>query len=71
MMAGVYYRYKDAVAPYVGVDYKNLLVGVSYDVNTSVLGSTADNINSFELTFSYIFRKEGKGIFDFIHCPRL
>ena len=72
MMAGLYYRYKDAVAPYVGVDYKNLLVGVSYDVNTSVLGSQAHNINSFELTFSYIFRKGGgKGLFDFIHCPRL
>jgi type IX secretion system PorP/SprF family membrane protein len=71
IMAGAYYRYKDAVAPYVGLDYKNLLIGVSYDVNTSALGSTARNVNSFELTFSYIFRKESKGVVDYIHCPRL
>jgi type IX secretion system PorP/SprF family membrane protein len=71
IMAGTYYRYKDAIAPYIGLDYKNLLVGISYDVNTSKLGSMVKHVNSFELTFSYVFRKESKGVFDFIHCPRL
>lgn len=71
IMAGGYYRYKDAVAPYIGVDYKNFLVGLSYDVNTSKLGATTRNVNSFELSFSYIMRKETKGLVDFIHCPRL
>ena len=71
IMAGGYYRFKDALAPYFGVDYKNLLIGVSYDLNTSILGSMAGNVNSFELTFSYIIRKEGKSTVDFIHCPRL
>jgi type IX secretion system PorP/SprF family membrane protein len=71
VMAGGYYRYKDAIAPYVGVDYKNFVVGVSYDVNTSKLGAMTRNVNSFELTFSYIMRKETRGLVDFIHCPRL
>lgn len=71
IMAGGYYRFKDAIAPYVGVDYKNFLVGLSYDVNTSKLGSMTRNVNAFELSFSYIMRKETNGIVDFIHCPRL
>jgi type IX secretion system PorP/SprF family membrane protein len=71
IMAGGYYRYKDAIAPYVGVDYKNFLVGLSYDVNTSKLGAMTRNMNSFEISFTYIMRKEIKGVVDFIHCPRL
>jgi type IX secretion system PorP/SprF family membrane protein len=71
IMAGSYYRYKDAVAPFLAVDYKNLLVGVSYDANTSKLGSMAKNINSFELSLTYTKRNGTKSIFDFIHCPRL
>jgi type IX secretion system PorP/SprF family membrane protein len=71
LMFGGYYRYKDALAPFIGVDYKNFLIGLSYDVNTSKLGAMTRNINSFELSFSYIKRKGTTSIFDFIHCPRL
>lgn len=71
VMLGLYYRYKDAIAPYLGVDYKNFLVGLSYDVNTSQLGSMAKNINSFELSFSYIMRNASKSNFEFNPCPRL
>ncbi|MGK2864641.1 MAG: PorP/SprF family type IX secretion system membrane protein [Chitinophagaceae bacterium] len=71
MMIGGYYRYKDAVAPFVGVDWRNLLIGLSYDVNTSKLGAMSRNVNSFELSLSYIKRKGTKSIFDFIRCPRL
>ena len=71
LMFGGYYRYKDALAPFIGVDYKNFLIGLSYDVNTSKLGAMTRNINSFELSLSYIKRKGTTSIFDFIHCPRL
>jgi hypothetical protein len=70
-MIGGYYRFKDAVAPFVGFDWRNFIVGLSYDVNTSKLGAMTRNVNSFELSFSYIMRKETKGLVDFIHCPRL
>lgn len=71
IMGGAYYRYKDAFAPYIGVDHKNFMVGLSYDANTSKLGSSARNVNGFELTLSYLFRKEAKATVDFLHCPRL
>jgi type IX secretion system PorP/SprF family membrane protein len=71
IMAGGYYRSKDAVAPYIGVDYKNFLVGVSYDVNTSKLGAMTRNVNSFELSFSYFMKKKTGGNADFIHSPLL
>lgn len=71
VMGGGYYRYKDAIAPYIGVDYKSFLVGLSYDVTTSQLGAMTRNVNSFELSFSYIMKKDIKGVVDFIHCPRL
>jgi type IX secretion system PorP/SprF family membrane protein len=71
VMLGIYYRYKDAIAPYMGVDYKNFLVGLSYDLNTSTLGTGIRNVNSFELSFSYIMRKAVKTNFEFNPCPRL
>lgn len=70
-MFGGYYRFNDAIAPFVGVDYRNFLIGLSYDVNASKLGNNAKNSNSFELSLSYIKRKGTKGIFDFIRCPRM
>jgi type IX secretion system PorP/SprF family membrane protein len=71
VMIGGYYRFKDAIAPFVGVDYRDFLIGVSYDANTSQLGAMSRNVNSFELSLSYIKRKGTKSIFDFIRCPRL
>jgi type IX secretion system PorP/SprF family membrane protein len=71
LMIGAYYRVKDAIAPFVGVDWRNLLIGLSYDANTSNLGAMTKHINSIELSLSYVKRKGTKSIFDFIRCPRL
>lgn len=70
-MFGGYYRFKDAVAPFVGVDWKNFIVGVSYDANASKLRSLSRNANSFELSLTYIKRSGTRSIFDYIRCPRL
>ncbi len=70
-MFGGYYRNKDAVAPFVGIDWKNFMIGLSYDVNTSKLGAMSRNVNSFELSLTYVKRTGTKGIFEFIRCPRL
>lgn len=70
-MFGAYYRHKDAVAPYAGIDYKNFTIGVSYDANISKLGAMTRNVNSFEISFTYTKRSADKSSFDFIHCPRL
>jgi len=71
VMIGGYYRLKDAVAPFVGIDWKNFIIGLSYDANTSKLGTMAQNVNSFELSLSYIKRRGTRSIFDFIRCARL
>jgi len=71
VMIGGYYRFNDAVAPFFGFDYKNFVVGLSYDVNTSQLGAMSRNVNSFELSLSYIKRSGTKSILDFVRCARL
>jgi type IX secretion system PorP/SprF family membrane protein len=71
LMIGGYYRFKDAVAPFVGFDWRNFIVGLSYDANTSKLGSMSRNVNSFELSLSYIKRSGTRSIIDFIRCARL
>jgi type IX secretion system PorP/SprF family membrane protein len=71
VMLGGYYRAKDAIAPFAGIDYKNFIIGLSYDANTSKLGSMARNVNSFELSLTYVKRSGTQSIFDFIRCARL
>lgn len=71
IMLGAYYRNKDAVAPFLGFDYKNFIVGMSYDVNTSKLGAMTRNVNSFELSLTYVKRNGSQSVFDFIRCSRL
>ncbi|MEP7164916.1 MAG: PorP/SprF family type IX secretion system membrane protein [Ferruginibacter sp.] len=39
LVAGLYYRYKDAFIPMVGLEYKNIRITFSYDVTTSGLNS--------------------------------
>ncbi|UAY51319.1 PorP/SprF family type IX secretion system membrane protein [Ferruginibacter albus] len=71
VLAGVNYREYDAIAPYAGLYYKNLLIGLSYDINTSTLGKAVANTNSFELSLTVTGRrKENIKNYNFI-CPRL
>jgi type IX secretion system PorP/SprF family membrane protein len=70
LTAGCYYRIRDAVSPCIGVDYKNFLIGVSYDVNVSKTGAMTKNMNSFELSFSYVMKKKNRDNSDVVH-PRL
>lgn len=55
LILGGWYRYNDAVAPYVGLEYKNLRGGISYDVNVSTLTTASKFRGGFELTLSYVF----------------
>jgi type IX secretion system PorP/SprF family membrane protein len=70
-LAGGYYRVKDAIAPFVGVDWRNFVFGLSYDANASKLSGMNRNVNSFELSFSYVKRGGTRSIVDFIRCARL
>jgi hypothetical protein len=68
IMGGVNYRVKDAFYPYVGLNFNNIIVGLSYDVNASQLGKAAKGASSYEFSLMFTNRKAtDKGFFK---CPR-
>jgi type IX secretion system PorP/SprF family membrane protein len=71
LLAGVNYRFKDAIAPYVGFTYRNMVLGASYDVNTSDLGKMVRGSNSFEISLSFIGKKTVKTPEAEFICPAL
>jgi type IX secretion system PorP/SprF family membrane protein len=50
---GAYYRLGDAVIPVVSLDYKNVRVGLSYDVNMSDLNTATNYKGGFEVSLNY------------------
>ncbi|MBS4043468.1 MAG: PorP/SprF family type IX secretion system membrane protein [Chitinophagaceae bacterium] len=70
-LCGANYRFKDALVPFAGFYYKDFVLGLSYDANTSDLGRMAGATNSFELSLSFT-GKTRRSLSDqpFI-CPRL
>ncbi|GAO42582.1 hypothetical protein FPE01S_01_15970 [Flavihumibacter petaseus NBRC 106054] len=70
-LLGVNYRIQDAVSPFVGVYFKNMTLGCSYDVNTSDLSKMARGSNSFEISLTFIGRKKTATPETEFICPRL
>lgn len=70
-LLGLNYRLRDAYSPYLGFTYKNLVVGMSYDVNDSPLGNSIRNASSLEFSVTLIGLKKftAPGV-NFV-CPRL
>jgi len=68
---GLLARYQDAIIPCVKVDFQNVTVGFSYDVNNSSLGSMAGGASATEITLyvkgNYNHRKNPR---DPVMCPR-
>ncbi|MEX0812632.1 MAG: PorP/SprF family type IX secretion system membrane protein [Chitinophagales bacterium] len=50
LLLGAFYRVKDAVIPYVGLQYHSFKLGLSYDVNASTLNATN---GAAELSLTY------------------
>ncbi len=71
VMIGANYRFEDAISPFIGFTYKNMVLGASYDINTSDLGKMANGSNSFEISLSFIGRKATKTPEVEFVCPRL
>jgi len=67
LMLGFTYRHQDAFAALLGVKYKNMFVGYSYDVSTSAIQSY--NNGSHEIVMGYHFAAktkdtDGDGVLD-------
>ncbi len=64
---GSWYRFNDAVIPYLGLEFAGLRIGASYDINTSSLKAATASRGGSEISIIYIKRKpESKGI----PCPK-
>jgi type IX secretion system PorP/SprF family membrane protein len=70
-MFGANMRFNDALAPFIGLNYKDVVLGLSYDVNTTDLGKSVSGTNSFELSLSFVGRKTKKYASEAFPCPRL
>ena len=53
LMGGLWYRYKDAVIPYLGYQWNGFQVGVSYDHTVSGMKTATQVRNGLELTLLY------------------
>ena len=51
--AGAFLRWNDAVMPVLKLDYYNMALGFTYDVNISKLRMASEARGAFELTISY------------------
>jgi type IX secretion system PorP/SprF family membrane protein len=69
ILFGGNYRIKDAAIAFVGLQFKNMVFGLSYDVNTSTFQRASNSNGGLELSISLIGRNGiiGPNFF----CPRL
>lgn len=64
---GAWYRFNDALIPYVGIEFGGLRIGASYDINTSNLKAATASRGGSEFSIIFIKRPpETKGI----PCPK-
>jgi type IX secretion system PorP/SprF family membrane protein len=52
--AGAWYRVKDAFIPYFGLEFKNLWIGATYDINHSALRNASQSRGGNEISLIYV-----------------
>lgn len=70
LMLGGNMRIKDSISPFIGLYSKGFLFGLSYDVNTSSIGSNVSNTNAFELSISFSGGKRRDYNSGQLYCPK-
>ncbi|MBK7432437.1 MAG: PorP/SprF family type IX secretion system membrane protein [Chitinophagaceae bacterium] len=64
---GSWYRFNDAIIPYVGIEFGGLRIGASYDINVSNLKAATASRGGSEISLIFVKRPpESKGI----PCPK-
>jgi type IX secretion system PorP/SprF family membrane protein len=67
---GGWLRWKDALVLKIGIDYFNLNLGISYDINISKLVVASNSLGGLELSLVYIFgKRKPYEIPIHMHCP--
>ena len=65
--AGAWYRFGDAIIPYLGLEYAGMRLGASYDVNISSLKSGSQSRGGMEISLIYIKQPAG---YKSLPCPK-
>jgi type IX secretion system PorP/SprF family membrane protein len=64
---GSWYRFNDAIIPYVGLEFSGFRLGATYDINVSSLKTASQSRGGMEISLIYIKRPAGsKGV----PCPK-
>lgn len=66
---GSWYRLNDAFIPYVGLEFKGLRLGASYDANTSLLRPATNTRGGMEISLIYI-RQPSDPSLKKLNCPK-
>jgi type IX secretion system PorP/SprF family membrane protein len=69
-MFGANWRMDDAASPFVGVYYRGLTFGISYDVDVSQRGGGVSKGNSLELSISFVGQRKTTTKTNNFFCPR-
>ncbi len=67
LYVGSWIRFKDAIIPYLGLEYNDVRLGITYDVNTSSLKTASNGNGGIEVSAVYIYRPNTDRP---IHCPK-
>jgi type IX secretion system PorP/SprF family membrane protein len=65
---GSWYRWNDAINPYIGFEINNLHFGISYDINVSSLHPASNYRGGAEFSLIYIYQKPDDT--RKVNCPR-
>lgn len=69
LYVGSWFRFGDALIPYVGLEFGNLHIGASYDVNTSSLKPASNMRGGAEISLIYI-KKSSDPNARKLNCPK-
>ncbi|MFZ9718259.1 MAG: PorP/SprF family type IX secretion system membrane protein [Chitinophagaceae bacterium] len=69
LYAGGWWRSRDAIVPYVGMEFRNYQLGISYDVNTSLLRTASKRRGGMEISLIYIQQHKDPNRRK-MNCPR-
>ena len=70
---GAWYRYQDAIAPYIAIEWSKMRLGLSYDVNTSKFNPATNGMGAYEISalfFGRINRHEKMPEYSW-SCPKM
>jgi len=67
LYVGSWLRLNDAIIPYLGLEFNDVRLGITYDYNTSALKTASQNQGGLELSLMYIYRPSTDKP---INCPK-